>query len=383
MKTLIRLGAPLLFVGLILAASRGARRDRAARRRRQRWVCPPCAAPCDTLSFAAAGTCPQCGMALVEAGSAAAKPVVDTDQKKVAVLLFNGAEIIDFSGPYEMFGAAGCDVYTVAATKDPITTAMGLTIVPKYAFADAPQPDVLVIPGGGVKAAANDAATLDYIKRTTASDTHTMSVCNGAFILANTGLLDGLSATTTNGNIPRLASQFPKIKVVRDQRYVDNGKLVTAAGLSAGIDGALHVIERMFGTGTAQQVALGEEYDWKPGAGYARAALADHELPQIDLDAIGKWNVVRTEGDTQHWDIAAKGHSDLAAAEVIHHVEQALEASKWTRVSSPASSGEAGASEWRFTGSDGQPWKGSFTIASAGSGGHEYTAAVAVARAGR
>src|SRR5262249_44237656 len=149
---------------------------------------------------------------------------------------------IDLTGPYEMFGAAGCDVYTVAATKDPVTSAMGLQIVPKYTFADLPAPDVLVVPGGGVAAAAKNEATLGFVRKLSGSAPHTMSVCNGAFILASAGVLDGLSATTTNGNIARLASQYPKIHVVRDQRYVDNGRIVTTAGLSAGIDGALHVI---------------------------------------------------------------------------------------------------------------------------------------------
>src|SRR5207244_115932 len=122
-----------------------------------------------------------------EAGSAAATP--EPERKKVAILVFNACEILDFAGPYEMFGAADCDVYTVAATKDPITTAMGLTVVPKFTFADAPQPDVLVIPGGGVRATAEDAATLAYIRKATEHTKNTMSVCNGAFILANTGLL--------------------------------------------------------------------------------------------------------------------------------------------------------------------------------------------------
>jgi len=224
------------------------------------YVCPPCGAPCDTMHFAAPGVCPQCGMKLVDASAAAARP--DPNRTKVAILVFDAVEIIDFSGPYEMFGAANCDVYTVAATHAGVTSAMGLQVTPKYSFADAPAPDVLVIPGGGVRAASQDAATLDYIRKVTAADRQTMSVCNGAFILAATGLLDGLSATTTRGNLDRMATQFPKLRVVRDVRYVDNGHLVTAAGLSAGIDGALHVISKLFGDDAARQVAHGEEYAW-------------------------------------------------------------------------------------------------------------------------
>jgi len=273
-------------------------------------------------------------------------------------------------------------VYTVAATKDPVTTAMGLTVVPKYSFADAPQPDVLVIPGGGIGGTVKDAATLRYIKDVSEHTANTMSVCNGAFILANTGLLDGLAATTTYHNIPKLADQYPKIKVVRDQRYVDNGKIITAAGLSAGIDGALHVIARLFGTGYAQKVALGEEVDWKPTAGFARGALADHEIPQINLDNMGKWDVVRTEGDTRHWDLALTCHSDLAASDITSRIEDGLAKGKWTKVGSAGKGAESHRSDWRFTGSDGKPWKATFKIESVGTSGHDFATALALARVG-
>lgn len=227
-------------------------------------VCPPCGASCDTLHFSAAGVCPTCGMTLVDASSAAARP--DPNRKRVAILIFDAVQIIDYTGPYEMFGAAGCDVYTVAASPHAITTSMGMVVQPKFSFGDAPQPDVLVIPGGGVRAAAQDAATLDYIRRVNAANRYTMSVCNGAFILASTGLLDGLSATTTQGNITRMAETYPKVRVVRGPRYVDNGHLITTAGLTAGIDGALHVISKLLGPDTALQVVKGEEYAWKEGA---------------------------------------------------------------------------------------------------------------------
>ncbi|GLH74784.1 hypothetical protein GETHLI_32860 [Geothrix limicola] len=218
------------------------------------WACPPCDLPCDAVVHDKAGVCHGCGMALVQA------------PKKVAILIFDGVEIIDYTGPYEMFGAAGFQVFTVAATRHPVKTAMGMVVVPAYTFADAPRADVLVIPGGGVNVASAHADTLRYIKDTAAQAQHTLSVCNGAFILAQTGLLDGLTATTTRGNLQGLAKRHPKVKVVGDRRYVDNGKIITAAGLSAGIDGALHVIERLMGAEAATQVATYEEYAWKAGS---------------------------------------------------------------------------------------------------------------------
>jgi putative intracellular protease/amidase len=377
MKTFARILAPAR-VALALLVVAPALSGRAGAEPGQRYKCPPCGSPCDTTTFFAPGVCPTCGMTLVDAASASARP--DPNQKRVAILVFDSCEILDFTGPYEMFGAAGCDVYTVAAKKDPITTAMGLTVVPRYTFADAPQPDVLVIPGGGVKAASEDDATLAYIRKATEGTRHTMSVCNGAFILANTGLLDGLTATTTSGNIPRMAQKYPKIKVVRDQRYVDNGQLVTTAGLSAGMDGALHVIAKLFGTGYAQGVALSEEYDWQATSKYARAALADQQIPELGIDSLATWDVERTEGDTRHWDVVANGKLKVSEAELESHIEKALVAGKWTRVAAPASSGATHASTWHFTGNDGKRWKAKLELERLADARHDVKASLSVAR---
>jgi len=372
------LAAPLVAFSLLAAVT--ALSGRPAAVAAARYVCPPCGSPCDTTRFLAAGVCPTCGMTLVAEGSTAAAP--DPGRKKVAILVFNSCQILDFTGPYEMFGAAGCDVYTVAATRDPVTTAMGLTVLPRYTFADAPAPDVLVIPGGGVKAASEDEATLAYIRRTSEGTSNTMSVCNGAFILANTGLLDGLRATTTSGNIPRMAQKYPKITVVRDQRYVDNGRLITTAGLSAGMDGALHVIAKLFGTGFAQEVALGEEYDWQATSKFARAALADQQIPPLGIDSLGTWTIERTEGDRDRWDVAVSGKLKVSADELERRLERALVAGKWSRVGAPAASGATRASKWRFTGNDGKPWNATLTLEGGAGATPEVKATLSLARAG-
>jgi len=376
MKARLRYAVPLLLVLFLLAMSAVTSTNAAGPKR---YVCPPCGALCDTMTFTAPGVCPKCGMTLVDASSVAATPADASKREKVAILVFDGVEILDFTGPYEMFGAAGCDVYAVAAAKTPVTTSMGLTVVPKYSFADAPQPDVLVIPGGGVYAASRDEATLGYIKAVHAHASYTMSVCNGAFILANTGLLDGLAATTTYHNLQKLASQFPKIRVVQDQRYVDNGTIITTAGLSAGTDGALHVIARIFGTGYAQEVALGEEYDWKPTGGFVRAALADHQLPTIQLDDLGKWDLVRTEGDADHWEYVATGRPNLAVPALMSRIEGELVKGGWKKAGAADPSPTSRTSDWRFTGSDGKPWRGTLKLDGTN---HGCTAELSIARAG-
>jgi putative intracellular protease/amidase len=342
------------------------------------YVCPPCGLPCDGKVYDEEGVCPTCGMKLVEQGEAnAAAPT--SARPRVALLVFTGVQIIDFTGPYEIFGTAGYDVYTVAETKDPITTVNGMTVVPKYDFATVPPPDVLVVPGGGIYAASNSPKTIQWIADVTGRTKHTMSVCNGAFLLAQAGLLDGLTATTTAGLIEKLGAQYPKVHVVNDRRFVDNGKIITTAGLSAGIDGALHVIARMQGNGKAELTALGDEYEWKPEPGFARASLADRNIPDLDPDGKGQWTVESTRGGTDRWEIVLRGKSNRTAPEVAAELAGALsDHGKWTSVpgkSSPTSSG------WKFTGRDGKAWTGSLTVAP-GKGPGDYTAKVAIARAG-
>ena len=183
--------------------------------------------------------------------------------RNLAILIFDGVQIIDYTGPYETFGhaysndAPAFNIYTVSEKTAPITTAMGMTVTPKYSFENAPWADVLVIPGGDVEKQVASPAVIAWLQLQSKDAEVVMSVCNGAFILAKAGLLDGLEATTTAGLITRLRQAAPKTKVVDDRRFVDNGKVITTAGLSSGIDGSLHVIERFLGRGTAQMAALG------------------------------------------------------------------------------------------------------------------------------
>jgi putative intracellular protease/amidase len=383
MRTHRRAPAPLLlWLALALGALPTALPGRAEARH---FICPPCGLPCDTTVFDAPGVCPKCGMALVDQDSLQQN---QGTQRNVGILIFTGVEIIDYTGPYEVFGAAGFNVYTVAETRDPITTAMGMSVVPKYTFADAPKPDVLVVPGGAINLAQKSEATLRWVADVTGRAEHTMSVCNGAFILAKAGLLDGLRATTTAGNLERLRTGFPKIEVVENQRYVDNGKIITTGGLSAGIDGALHVVDRMLGTGTAQQVALVEEYDWHVHSEFARAALADRILPSIDWDGVGKWDVVSTDGGTDRWKTVAKGTSSLSAAELMDRVSQAFAKSgKWTSAgaaTASAKSSPALTGTWKTRDRAGKPWTGTVTIegAAPSAGSRGYVVRMAVARAG-
>lgn len=182
----------------------------------------------------------------------------------VAFLLSDGAVVIDFCGPWEVFESVTVagrhdepfQLYTVAETTAPITASSGMKILPNYTFRNAPTPKVVVIPA---QHGAGDAA-LEWIRQVTHQTDVTMSVCTGAFVLARTGLLGGKSATTHHGSYSEFAMQFPDVRMVRGARFVESGNLATAGGLSSGIDLSLRVVERYFGRDVATQTAYYMEY---------------------------------------------------------------------------------------------------------------------------
>lgn len=303
------------------------------------FICPPCGCS-DHAHYEKAGTCTACGMDRVATyegmESNTGQTNHDRSRKQVAIMLFNGVQIIDYTGPYEVFGQAGMQVFTVAESKEMITTAMGMQVVPHYSFEDAPKADIVVFPGGGVNRHLDNNKVLNWVKKSTAESETALSVCNGAYYLAETGLLDGLEATTFASLIPGLKQRAPKAKVVRDQRFVDNGKIVTTAGLSSGIDGALHIVSEYMGLGRTQQIATNLEYNWDPEGNYVRAALADQYLKnatkvltQFDTETL------RYEGNRAYWENEYKVKTALNKAELtklvahqLTHVEQWKQVSK-------------------------------------------------------
>ncbi len=199
---------------------------------------------------------------LAYARPSSAAPPAPAGKIPVAFVLSDGAVMIDFAGPWAVFETVRggpFELYTVAETTAPIHTSSGMTIVPAYTFANAPKPKVIVIPAQS----NHDQAALDWIRDATKDADVTMSVCTGAFLLAKTGLLDGKSATTFHDAFDRFETQFPRIKLERGARFVDSGKLVTAGGLSSGMDLAFHVVERYFGRDVAEQTAYDLEYQGK------------------------------------------------------------------------------------------------------------------------
>jgi transcriptional regulator GlxA family with amidase domain len=186
-------------------------------------------------------------------------------RRHVAILLFDDIEVLDFAGPFEVFAVTDelgdykiFNVVTVAETKRAISARNGLSVNPDSTLSDCPVPDILIVPGGnGTRPILNNETVLDWIRRSAQHAELVLSVCSGALILAKAGLLDGLQATTHHEVFDELESSAPNTTILREQRYVDNGKVITSAGISAGIDMSLYVVEKL----------LGREYAFKT-AGY-------------------------------------------------------------------------------------------------------------------
>ena len=187
----------------------------------------------------------------------------------VAVLLWEDAELLDFAGPAQVLAVAGggdlFHVYTVARDPRPVTSLGILNITPEYTFQDAPKPDIVVVPGGGTAGVCHHAPTLAWLRKAAAEAAIVLSVCTGALVLAAAGLLDGLVATTWHDAIDELRRAAPKSRVIAGPRFVDNGRIITAAGVSAGIDAALHVVGRVVGDRYARFAAEYMEYSVREG----------------------------------------------------------------------------------------------------------------------
>lgn len=207
----------------------------------------------------------------------------------VAFLISDGAVLIDFIGPWEVFGSVMIrgrmdffDLYTVAETTKPVRAGGGMKIVPDHTLETAPAPKVIVIPAQKEPSPA----VLEWIRRSAKGADVTMSVCTGAYVLAQTGLLNGRSATTHHASYVDFATKFPSIHVQRGVRFVEDGNLASSGGLSSGIDLAFRVVERYFGRDAAKQTAYDMEYQgqgWREpssNAIYAQvhSSTSDHVL---------------------------------------------------------------------------------------------------------
>jgi transcriptional regulator GlxA family with amidase domain len=195
--------------------------------------------------------------------------------RNVGILIFPDVEILDFCGPFEVFASATLpaqtdgdpethlfEVFTIAERPHVVTCRGGLLVQPNHMLDDHPPLDLVVIPGGyGTRREQENPVILDWIARQRRTGALTTSVCTGAFMLGAAGLLDGLRATTHWTTIDGLRTSLPTADVLSDARVVDEGEIITSAGVSAGIDMALHVVRRLHGDEVARRTARDMEYD--------------------------------------------------------------------------------------------------------------------------
>jgi transcriptional regulator GlxA family with amidase domain len=194
----------------------------------------------------------------------------------VAIFVFPEVEVLDLAGPYEVFTTASrvfrkmdavatapFSVFTVAREAGAVRARAGLVVLPDSTFANHPSVDLLIIPGGVITAELATSTVAEWIQRTAATATLTASVCTGAFLLAQAGLLDGKTATTHWEDAEELRTMFPQLTVLEQRRWVDEGAIVTSAGISAGIDMSLHLVKRFAGRDLALKTARQMDFDWQ------------------------------------------------------------------------------------------------------------------------
>jgi transcriptional regulator GlxA family with amidase domain len=197
------------------------------------------------------------------------------EKLRVGIFIFDGVEVLDFAGPFEVFSrtrlapgtasrrseeTAPFEVFTVAAAPGPVSATGGLRVLPHFDFASAPRADLLVIPGGyGTRPLLEDAPTIEWIRRSAQAARHVTSVCTGSLLLARAGLLAGRRATTHWGALDLLSEIDPTVKVDREARVVADG-IVSSAGVAAGIDMAFSVVESLYGRAVADETAKYIEY---------------------------------------------------------------------------------------------------------------------------
>ena len=195
--------------------------------------------------------------------------------RTIGIYVFDDVEVLDFAGPYEVFtcatrmaaklapgSAAPFRVRTIGQRSAMLRARAGLSVFPEADFDHAGRLDVLIVPGGVVTAEQDKQEVIRWIAATAPACELVASVCTGAFLLAQAGLLDQQDATTHWDDIDDLRAMFPKVRVQPQRRWIDNGRIVTCAGISAGIDMSLHLVERLAERELALRTARQMEYDW-------------------------------------------------------------------------------------------------------------------------
>ena len=186
----------------------------------------------------------------------------------IGIYIYDQAEVLDFSGPFEVFSVAnrlanlGWNIWLVAEEKSLVEARGVFQVKPHYSIQNVPELDVLIVVGGVHSEELRKTEVINWIRKTAEKTQITASVCTGAFLLAEAGLLDGLEVTTHWEDIPDLQRNYPSLQVRKGIRWIEQGKLFTAAGISAGIEMSLELVARLAGAELAERTARHMEYTW-------------------------------------------------------------------------------------------------------------------------
>ncbi|TGL85082.1 DJ-1/PfpI family protein [Leptospira congkakensis] len=192
---------------------------------------------------------------------------------QIGILVFPEVEVMDFAGSFEVFSLAEtnnreklCNVFLVAEKTTPIRARNGLFVLPNFNYTNCPDMDILIVPGGygAEELEIKNKTTLSWIKANYLKVKHLASICTGAFLLAEIGVLDGLEVTTHWMDIETLKNNYPMLNVKENVRYTDNGKILTSGGISSGIHMSFYLLQKQFGLEVALRTAKRVEYDWNP-----------------------------------------------------------------------------------------------------------------------
>jgi putative intracellular protease/amidase len=237
-------------------------------------VPPPPPAP-DNTDLGTDFAPPDGGTATVPGTTPGRGPAADLPRDRplrAAFLVVDGVYNTELAAPYDVFqhttyhSKPGMQVFTVSPDGQPVTTFEGLRITPNHSFANAPAADILVIPStrGSMDRDLQNRALIDWVRRTAGQARHVVALCDGAFVLAQAGLLDGVPATTFPEDYDRLVQMFPKVDLRVNVSFVDAGKILTSQGGTRSYDVAMHLVDKLYGTQTAEGVGKGLLIPWPP-----------------------------------------------------------------------------------------------------------------------
>jgi len=285
----------------------------------------------------------------------------EQQKPNVAILVYEGVQIIDFAIPFEVFGQYSLNnVYTVAKDSGILTTYMGSLIKANHTFGSHPVPDVLVLPGGsGTRAARNDPETQIWLKKNAAAARYVLTTCTGAFFLIEAGLAEGRRLTTWFNRQEDLRKAVAGSEVVGDEIVVESGNVITCAG--TGIEGSLHVLAKLHGDAWTNVVRLNMEHEPVPdGAHVPRVELADLNLPD-GLYGLFPWRKAKMEvydGDRHSWEMRWRFDVHTTLDSLVAGLKQSLITADGWKLDTEKRDSETWTVQGTFVGREGRPWEG-------------------------